>query len=294
MVSSFSVLALALSGKSRTASNQLLKSHYEKNQRVRKAMASETGNNSKTTGGVDNTITADDDNDDIGLGPAILSRRKSNVYTNLALGNRMENLMNTSTSVVMPNTPLSPFKFTIENARQNASVSLASECSTPTSPTASEFNTDTMTNNFYPHKNVENLRHGISVGIPIPIKRDRTYGVGTGNICGTDAHRFQAMNSPPTGRYSSNNHNMFYGSPGTSPVYITGGSYVDVYNSSGGNGGGSGSGGSLSRAASPQPMSQSYSGGSVSTIHGGVDHRLGLSDFEIFELFICFCIIVFL
>lgn len=157
----------------------------------------------------------------------------------------MENLLNTSTSIVMPTTPRGSFQYTIDKSQSSAS-SPGDGC--------------------YPHKSVENLKREESGGIPIPDSRRDAASHGVP----------MATNSPPTGRYSSNN-SFLYGSPGTSPVQT---GYLDVYGSSSGGGGcgvvgsvGLGTGSGInSRAVSPSPLSScSVSGSGV----GGGEHRLG-------------------
>lgn len=178
----------------------------------------------------------------------------------------MENLLNTSTSIVMPTTPRGSFQYTIDKSQSSAS-SPSDGC--------------------YPHKSVENLKREESGGIPIPDSRrdTATHGIP------------MATNSPPTGRYSSNN-TFLYGSPGTSPVQTGGIGYLDVYGSSSGGGGSGGVGGSSvglgtgsgrnSRAVSPSPLSSSVSGSGV----GGGEYRLGNAKifFYIFDVTLSLCL----
>lgn len=176
----------------------------------------------------------------------------------------MENLLNTSTSIVMPTTPRGSFQYTIDKGQSASSPG----------------------DGCYPHKSVENLKREESGGIPIPdSRRDAAlHGIP------------MATNSPPTGRYSSNN-SFLYGSPGTSPVQTGGIGYLDVYGSSGGGGSvgnvglGTGSGRN-SRAVSPSPLSSSVSGSGV----GGGEHRLGNAKifFSIFNVSLSLFLFFFL
>lgn len=214
-------------------------SHYVKNQRIRRFNVELVRDDSSPTSEsssspVDNVIP---------LGP----RRPSHVFTNLALGNRMETLMATGTNAALPTTPSGTFRFSLDPTN---------------SPCAGQ------------HHSVVGPSTALTVGrppplpdhpptpvIPIPQVRRETTGYAAG--------------SPPTGRYSHALTAYGAGSAGTSPSQVTPGSvggvgthYLDAYGSGGGGGS---SMGSISRATTPQRQTQLA--GSVSTVSG--DFRLG-------------------
>lgn len=211
-------------------------SHYVKNQRIRRFNVELVhDDSSEPSSPVDNIIP---------LGP----RRPSHVFTNLALGNRMESLMATGNNAVLPTTPSGSFRFSLDpttslSGGQQSSVQGPSSLSSAARPPLPDHPTP---------------------GIPIPqVRREYT----TGYVAG----------SPPTGRYS-HQLNVFGsgGSAGTSPSHMTPGSvgggahYLDVYGGSVGSG--SGIMGSISRATTPQRQVQ-MANSSVSSVSG--DFRLG-------------------
>lgn len=213
-------------------------SHYVKNQRIHRFNVELVQDGaspvSEPSSPADNVIQ---------LGP----RRPSNVFTNLALGNRMETLMATGNNSALPTTPSGTFRFSLgptstQCGGQHSAMPVARP-PLPDHPTP---------------------------GIPIPqVRRESTGYPGC---------------SPPTGRYSHPLNVYGAGSPGTSPIisHITPGSvhgggvhYLDVYGS-----GGSGIS-SISRATTPQRQSQLS--GSVSAVGG--DFRLGRPLHPIVDVF---------
>lgn len=170
-------------------------SHYAKNQRIPRQKNQLAGNTSEKC--------------DLNIPQA-----ESNVFTKLALGNCMENLMKTSRQSL-------PKQFF------SAKVTQADDSSGNSSSMGASL----------PHKSVQNLRREESCGIPIPPRRKI-------NINDDHINRYPSfMSSPPSGRYSPNS--LMNGSPtmASSPVQS---GYLDVYGSSGS--------GKVSRAASPQPF----------------------------------------
>lgn len=177
-------------------------SHYAKNQRIPRTKNQLSGS----------TIEKHDKK---------IAQAESNVFTKLALGNCMENLMKTSRQSL-------PKQLFAANVKQ-ADDSSGSGSSTS-----------------IPHKSVQNLKREESIGIPIPPRRNNH------NI---DDHtnRFSPfMNSPPSGRYSPNG--FIYGSPTMASSPVQSGGYLDAY------GGGSSGSGKVSRAASPQMLSANVGG----------------------------------
>lgn len=214
-------------------------SHYVKNQRIRRFNVELV----QDDGGSPGVESSPPMEPVIALGP----RRPSNVFTNLALGNRMETLMATGNNSALPTTPSGTFRFSLD---PNTSTNAGRQPSL-TGPNAMPVNRPPLPD----HQ---------TAGIPIPrVRRDST--------------GYSAAGSPPTGRYSHPTMAFGVGSAGTSPSQITPGSanlgshYLDVYGS-----GGSGTG-SISRATTPQRHFQ-MTGGNVSTNSG--DFRLGRSPFN--------------
>lgn len=187
---------------------------------------------------------------------ATTSARPSNVYTNLALGNCMETLLNTSTSIVMPSSP----SFT-----PRGSISSGIGGSYRPSPSFVDSTNTRIVD--------APLKREESAGIPIPPASATSPRHGP--ISGIQAAGgfMMTTNSPPSGRYSSQSNHM-YGSPGSSPIHTIhtaptiGTNYLEVYGGGGGCGGGGvggGGGGGLlagsytagtgpiSRAVSPNP-----------------------------------------
>lgn len=130
----------------------------------------------------------------------ILPQAESNVFTKLALGNCMENLMKTSRQSL-------PKQFLTTNVKR------ADDLTGHSSSMGSSI----------PHKSVQILKREESIGIPIPPRRNNNNHLD-------DHINSSFMNSPPSGRYSPNS--LMYGSPimASSPVQ---GGYLDVYGSSG-------------------------------------------------------------
>lgn len=188
----------------------------------------------------------------------------SNVYTNLALGNCMETLLNTSTSIVMP--PLTP--------RGSNSSFHAFHHPSPS---------DSMAQSS--HKCVDTLKRQESGGIPIP--SSPRHGAAAAAAAGPQVAGFMmTKNSPPSGRYSSQSNNHLYGSPGSSPVHTihtaptSGTNYLDVYGGGGGIGGvvaGSYTAGTspISRAASPNPSMSAPPSHGCGVAAGIGENRLG-------------------
>lgn len=178
-------------------------SHYAKNQRIPRSKPPFSGSTS--------------DNADTKIRPP-----ESNVFTKLALGNCMENLMKTSRQSL----PKQLFSANVTHADDSSRYSSSMGASIP-------------------HKSVQNLKREESIGIPIPPRRNNS------NIDDhINRHYSSLMNSPPSGRFSPNS--LLCGSP-TLPSSPVQSGYLDVYGSSG-------SGGKVSRAASPQPLSINVGG----------------------------------
>lgn len=145
---------------------------------------------------------------------------ESNVFTKLALGNCMENLMKTSSHSL----PKQLFTVNVNKVDDSSSGNNSSVGAS------------------IPHKSVENLKREESSGIPIPPRRNNH------NIGDHSSRYSSIISSPPSGRFTPNN--FMFGSPtkASSPVQS---GYLDICAS------GSIGSGKISR---PQPISVSVGG----------------------------------
>lgn len=193
-------------------------SHMAKNQRIRRFNVERVPNDAIPTAATD----------DASSGIGLAARRSSNVFTNLALGNRMDTLMAGPAhgGASLPTTPGGSFRFTIEPSPYGAA--------TPPPPPRSPL--------------PPSGRMPPSQGIPIPMAtRRESVPIGFGA-----ASSMAALGSPPMGRYSVSAGGGGQTPPASSPLYgnaggLQGQQYLDVYGSSGGSGPGS-----FSRATTPQ------------------------------------------